>query len=294
MRGTIFILLLICCNSGNSQEKRVITGKIVDVNSREPLEFVNLKFQGKTIGTTTTTSGHFILSYEKSEVNTNDVLEISFVGYESRKLTMDRLKRFSSKPITIALTPSPFELGEVVLSRPKREKRMIGHRNLTSASMGYWEGEDAIGGEIASVVPIPDRGTKLKHLRFKVIENRSDSLSIRVKFYHYDGGDPQKEVTGKEIVHMITQKEGWVNIPLQPYDIEVSDDILVSIQLVEAFGGSIYLSLSASAYGGMSFIRERKLLYWRPQKTTCVGFKIESSVPIRSNKSDLRLSKRAD
>ena len=160
--------------------------------------------------------------------------------------------------------------------------------------MGYWEGEDAIGGEIASVVPIPDEGTRLKHIRFKVIENRSDSLSIRLKFYHYDGGDPQKEITKKEIFHTITQKSGWVNIPLQPYDIEVSNDILVGIQLEKAFGDSIYFSLSASAYGGMSFIRERKLLYWRPQKTTCVGFKIESTVPVRSNRSGLRLSSRLD
>ena len=93
MRGTIFILLFLFTTSHFAQEKIVISGKIVDINSKEPLEFVNLRFKGKEIGTTTTTSGHFILSYEKSEVDSGDVLEISFVGYETRKLPCGAIEK---------------------------------------------------------------------------------------------------------------------------------------------------------------------------------------------------------
>lgn len=284
MRGAIFILFFFLTIFGFSQPNRIISGKIVNSETREPLEFVNIKFLGNGPGTTTTRSGHFILSFGKEEIQ-DEVLQISFMGYETRNLTSVQLKRFSSKPITIALTPSPYTLGEVVLKNTPREKKTIGHRNFTAASMGYWEGENSIGGEIASVIPIRDKKTKLLSLQFKVLQNRSDSLRIKLKLYHYDGGDPQKLVTNNEILHTIKQKKGLVTIPLKQYQIEVSDDILVSIQLEEAFGSSIYFSLSASAYGGLSFIRERTWPYWRPQKTVCVGFKIESTVPVENKAS---------
>jgi hypothetical protein len=286
MRGTFFILILLVTAVNFSQSNRVIAGKIVDSETREPLEFVNIKFLETEIGTTTTQSGHFILSFGKEEIR-DDLLQISFLGYETRILTTQQLNRFSVKPITIALRASPYNLGEVVLRNPPREIKTIGHRNFTAASMGYWEGEEAIGGEIASVVSIRKAGTRLLKLQFKVIENRSDSVRIKIKFYHYDGGDPQRLLTNTEIAHTIAQKKGLVTIPLRKLQIEANDDILVSIQLEEAFGSPVYLSLSASAYGGLSFIRERTWPHWRPQKTVCVGYKIESSIPVEGGERDL-------
>ncbi|MEM7185330.1 MAG: carboxypeptidase-like regulatory domain-containing protein [Bacteroidota bacterium] len=281
MRGLFLCCVLLYSISVSAQSQRVLSGKVIDVESKEPLGHVNIKLLESDIGTSSTASGHFILSVPDDELGPNEVLQISMLGYETRRISGVQLQRFSSNPITIALSSSPYQLSEVEIAASPREKKTIGHRNFTSASMGYWEGKEAIGGEIASVVPIPDKKTKLLNLQFKVIENRLDSLKVRVKFYDYDGGEPRNLITEANIVHTITQKEGLVTIPLGGHGIRADQDILVGIELVEAYGSSVYFSLSASAYGGLSFIREPLMPFWRPQKTTCVGFKIRGSTPIK-------------
>lgn len=287
MRNTILFLLLITATIGFAQDTRVIAAKIIDVSSKKPLEFVNISFVGTKIGTISSQSGHFILAYQTDQIGLNDVLQISSMGYETRDLSFTQLKRLSSKPITIALTPKAIGLGEVVLKSRPREKMTIGHTAFTAASMGYWEGTDAVGGEIASVIRIRKKNTKLLNLAFKVLQNRSDSLLIRVNIYEYDGGEPERTLVSENILHTVSRKKGLETIPLEKYNIHADNDILVSIELVEAYGSSIYFSLSASAYGGMSFIREKNRPYWVAQKKVCVGFRISSSVPIKQEEEDL-------
>lgn len=290
MRSAICLLLFLISSNCISQESRVISAKIIDNNSKEPLEFVNIRFLDKDIGTTTTTSGHFILSFPINAVDVHDKLQLSFLGYETRNLTFNQLKRLSAKPVTIALTPSPFSLGEVTLKSTPREKKTIGHSEFTAASMGYWEGKEALGGEIASVIRVKKEKTKLHRLSFNILQNASDSLRIRVKIYDFDGGDPTEDLTAHDITHTITKKSGLESISLKEYNIVVDDDVLISIELVEAFGPRIYFSLSASAYGGMSFIKQKSHPYWMIQKKVCVGFKVESSYPLVNFKNGITKS----
>jgi hypothetical protein len=287
MRSTIFFLLLFLNAILNAQEHRVIAAKIVDIHTKAPLESVHIGFVGSSIGTITGPSGHFILGYPTRQIGPTDVLRISCMGYETRDVSFQQLKRLSSKPILIPLTRQPFSLGEVVLKCPPREKKTIGHTAFTAASMGYWEGSDAVGGEIASVIEIRSRNTKLLNLAFNVLQNRSDSLLIRVHIYEYDGGEPERSLISEKILHTISRKKGLETISLEKYNILADDDILISIELVAAYGSSIYFSLSASAYGGMSFIRERNRPHWMPQKKVCVGFQVGSSIPIKREKLDL-------
>lgn len=280
MRSTIFFLLLFLTAGLFSQEQQLIAAKIVDTQSKEPLEFVNIRFQDEDIGTTTTQSGHFILSYDKQQLGVDAILEISFIGYQSRYLTTTQLKRLSAKPITIALTRTPFGLSEVILKSSKREKKTIGHTSFTAGSMGYWEGEDAIGGEIASVISVKKENTKLHGFSFNILQNKSDSIRVRVKLYNYLGGNPMDDSETEEILHTIYKKKGMEYISLEDYNIHVDDDVLISLQLIEAYGPRIYFALSASAYGGTSFIRQKMHPYWQIQKTVCIGFKVQSSFPV--------------
>lgn len=279
MRSTIFFILLIWVSGLYGQEQQVIAARIVDNTTKVPLEFVNIRFEGKELGTTTTKSGHFILSFNKDKVTAADHLQISFLGYETRRLTMTQLKRLSAKPITIALTPAPYSLSEVLLKSAPREKKTIGHTSFTAGSMGYWEGKEAIGGEIASVIQINKERTKLHGLAFNILQNASDSIQVRVKIYSYLGGEPLENLTTNEILRTISSKKGLHRISLEGQNIIVDKDVLISIQLVEAYGPRIYFALSASAYGGTSFIRQKMHPYWQIQKTVCVGFKVESSFP---------------
>jgi len=279
MRSTIFFILLLWVSSLYGQAQQIIAAKIVDNTTKEPLEFVNIRFEGTALGTTTTKSGHFILAFSKDVVTEADHLQISFLGYETRRLNMTQLKRLSAKPINIALTPTSYSLSEVLLKSPPREKKTIGHTSFTAGSMGYWEGKEAIGGEIASVIRINKKRTKLHGFAFNILQNASDSIQVRVNIYKFQGGEPLENMVDNEILRTISSKKGSYPVSLEDQHIVVDEDVLISIQLVEAYGPRIYFALSASAYGGTSFIRQKMHPYWQIQKTVCVGFKVESSFP---------------
>ncbi|OMQ08993.1 hypothetical protein BXU01_18765 [[Flexibacter] sp. ATCC 35103] len=70
---------------------------------------MNIYFDGTTISTVSDVNGNFTIKYEP---NANNILAISFMGYQTEYLTsLD-----ASKPLNIALTVSKNELKEVVIT----------------------------------------------------------------------------------------------------------------------------------------------------------------------------------
>jgi TonB-linked SusC/RagA family outer membrane protein len=96
-------------NKGNAstetaREKRTITGNIVD-NFNEPLPGVTIQIRGTRAGTITDMEGNFSL-----EVNANDVLEISYLGFADKIIKVDAQNRFK-----IRLEEKATELDDLVI-----------------------------------------------------------------------------------------------------------------------------------------------------------------------------------
>jgi len=103
-----FFLLFIIIN-GYEVFGQSVTGKVVDAESQEPLSGVNIKHPKSNRGTTTTTSGTFVL---KLPANFKPVIQISHIGYQPRLLWADTL----DKPIIITLTPKIYQSEGVSIS----------------------------------------------------------------------------------------------------------------------------------------------------------------------------------
>ncbi|NBP70982.1 MAG: carboxypeptidase-like regulatory domain-containing protein, partial [Cytophagia bacterium] len=79
IRPFFLFLFFIAVSSALAQET-IIKGKVTDVNSGDPIPFVNVLFKGTSIGTTTDFDGNFLL-----KTNTpKDTLLASYIGYKSR------------------------------------------------------------------------------------------------------------------------------------------------------------------------------------------------------------------
>ncbi len=106
----VFILAL----TVNAQEKTVITGKVIDAKTKEPLAFVNVGFLGKTIGTTTDYNGVFSITTQWA----SDQLIASYIGYHESIKDIETGKR---QKIIFELESYAINLNEVVvLSKKKR------------------------------------------------------------------------------------------------------------------------------------------------------------------------------
>ncbi len=88
---------------------QTISGKLVDIDSKEPLPFASIYLKGTTIGTTSNTEGYFVFHIPAKK--TNHAIIISMMGYEK----LEKIPALFLKEETIALSPISFELNEVFI-----------------------------------------------------------------------------------------------------------------------------------------------------------------------------------
>ncbi|MEL6810067.1 MAG: carboxypeptidase-like regulatory domain-containing protein [Bacteroidota bacterium] len=285
MKHFILFFTVVVTTYCTGQNVGQVSAKIVNSHTQKPIALVNVNLIQQQMGAVTDDDGTFNLPYQISRVQEKDLVEISSMGYETRKLKFAELKRLIDNSKVITLTPTAYSLEEVFIKSPPRERKIIGHNGFTASGMGYWEGEEAVGGEIASVIRVKNKHTKLLNVTFKLLQNKADSIRLKLKIYEFDGGNPEKNLLTQDIYYTIVKSKGWETIDLKKYNIKTSEDIVVGLELVEIYGDSHYFSVALSAYGGMGFIREPYQRHWSVRKKACIGFKVESSHPIKTPKN---------
>ncbi|MCF6242116.1 MAG: DUF5686 and carboxypeptidase regulatory-like domain-containing protein [Bacteroidales bacterium] len=129
------ILLLLGSVQANAQTTTVVRGKVIDSRTKEPLPFVNVYFEGKSIGTNTDYNGEYSISTQWA----SGKLTASFVGYEKQTKNIVTGKK---QTVNFELVSNDVSLGEVeVVAKKKRYrnknnpaveliKRIIKNKNL--------------------------------------------------------------------------------------------------------------------------------------------------------------------
>lgn len=95
-------------------------GEVLDADSKKPLIFASISIEGSNISTITNTEGEFSLKVPKSMVDTN--VEISFLGYKTKKLPLAQLAEKKNK---ILMSVSVTELTGVDLSVPGDALKLV-------------------------------------------------------------------------------------------------------------------------------------------------------------------------
>ena len=93
--------------NGFSQKTKVY-GTVTDVETKEPLPFVNVTFQGSKIGTTTDLDGY----YELESYYGTDSLSASFVGYTRLSIAINK---DISQRIDFQLSEASTDLPELII-----------------------------------------------------------------------------------------------------------------------------------------------------------------------------------
>jgi hypothetical protein len=213
------------------------------------------------------------------------MIRFSSLGYSAHEIPIDLLKNDILKVI-IRLSPETVSLDEVVLTSKGYVEiaEEVGYRNLRMDEIGYWQDSVALGGELASLIRLRKGLRRLNTLYFKVLQNISDSVRIRVNLYDPDGkgNSPGKNLnqTGRNITHVLRAGDRISVIDLKPYDIWTKDDFVVSIELLGVYGTDIIsLSLPAGTYSSaQSYRRYASQGTWEPMGTNVIGFGIQTTL----------------
>lgn len=283
----LLILLAVVFNfcAAFGQYEITLNAFVLDQKTQKPVPYVNIGFINKTIGTVSNKSGRFYLRYDESEIREQDIFQFSTIGYESLQLTEKELFERLEKNNTILLQPKVYDKKEATIFETKAIQDSLGYASYDSGIQSYWSGKNALGTEIATLIKVNKKKTKLHNLKFEIVENKADSVLVRVNIYDEKNKKPNTNILSSAIYHKISRKKGEEIIDLSAYDITVNDDFVVSLELVAVYGKDILFAVKAGR-GGSSFLRLASQDRWKEGRNEGVAFKIDTSYPFSDQLQD--------
>ena len=96
-----------------------IEGKVIDVNSKDPLIFTDIVINDSNISTVTNTDGEFILKIPESFFD--GVITLSYLGYQKKEIKISSIKNNEK----ITLSPAITELDEVSITTITKDAKAL-------------------------------------------------------------------------------------------------------------------------------------------------------------------------
>ena len=252
-----FILLQLLTFQSHSQTIEM-NGTIIDSETKNPIEFVNIGILNRNKGTISNLKGKFDLSGSKKF--SNDSLTISHVSYYTVKIP---IKGFKNQ--MISLKPKANELSEVIVSNKKLKNKKIGVKSYSRLLSMRVVSKDNDIVEAAQRINIPSEEIKVKAVNFAIRKwSEVDGVKIRINFYENIDNVPQNKIVLKNIVaELPNQKDSdWIRIDLNDKDIYISQDFFIGIEFIPNFEKPTIVDLGGILTKGKGYSRENSLGNW--------------------------------
>ena len=211
-------------------------GTITDKGTGSPLAYVNIGVLNRERGTVSDSEGKFSLELPESFIN--DTLRISSIGYEPVDILVRNLH--DRKPLDLSLEEDVGELNEIIIPVKGYKNKTLGNKTQ-SRFMGTGFGYDQLGAEMGVKINIRHEPTFVDAFNFFISYNRlSGGVVFRLNFYSVKRGKPDQNLLNRNILVTIEPKQtGSIQVDLTPYDIVLTEDVIVTLEWVDNIGENI-------------------------------------------------------
>ena len=245
-------------------------GKVVDVETNGPIEFVNIGILNENKGTISNPKGEFSLDLHREFVD--DSLTISHVNYYPLKIPVE-----SFQDRTLFLKPKTVELTEVIVSNKRKRTRTIGVKSYNPL---LWLGalsQDMDIIENAQRINIPDRSVRVKRVNIHLRAGfKADSSYVRVNFYNNVDQAPGERIVFENILRKKKIEPGWLQIDLTDHFIYLDEDFFVGIEFIPDFKNPLEVYLGAILTKGKGYSRRSSHGQWNKlQGASTINVEIE-------------------
>ncbi|WP_159453774.1 carboxypeptidase-like regulatory domain-containing protein [Ohtaekwangia koreensis] len=209
-------------------------GKIIDADTREPLEFSSIGVIGKNIGEVSNRDGMFELNV--SSLADSDSVVITFLGYEP---LIFRGKEFKQKDGSVfTLQPKAKVLRSVEITDQMALVEFGKKDKNKFKGFNGWGGEENAGkGKQLGLLVDVDSEILLNTISIHVEKNTYDSVLMRLHIYALNSNDdPTEELLSSNVLFTVDKHSGWVDIDVRPYRIDVAQDFCITLEWVKAYG----------------------------------------------------------
>lgn len=227
---SIILLLFVSIQGVSSQDLEYLYGKVVDVETGEPIIFANIHLKNREMGVISNFDGGFRIPLNYKQLG--DILVFSSMGYESEERIIDEFLKDSI--VLVKLHPATFQLTEVDVSVSRNSKAELSPKEIVSKSIslitsnypiqpysqiGYYRDYQKDNNEYINlneaIIEVIDQG-------FKAV----DSTTSKVVIYDYLKNDDFRRDT----------------FALKPYDYDLRE------------GGKVIDKAYLDSYGGNEFV----------------------------------------
>lgn len=251
----LFILTLLSTNLF----AQIFSGKVSNLKTNEVLPYANVGVRGKNIGSIADEGGNFKIDISKA--SPNDQIVVSYLGFEPMIYLVNELK--PNQVYEVKMTLKPVELKEIVVYN-KRVPIILGNNKKTSYHTGWGNNKSDIGRARGAIINPADLPVKAEEFVIHIHENTFDSVKFRLNIMiPGENGEPYTSLINENIFFSTSEKKGWVRVDLKPYNIVISEKLIVAVEWVDASGrerteqeGSHRITISTSKKEGYFYTRE--------------------------------------
>jgi len=216
---------------------QIITGKVIDAHTKEPLPYANIVLLSKNKGVTTDEKG--VYTFDVSG-ETDDLLLISYLGYTTQEIPLNQFSGTVDEILNIELTENSSLIDEVVLEVKKAKyssPKIIGVKKKKRFKRGVQYGAE----KCTLIENLRHIKGKVLGLNFYVKENSNSQFKTlptyyRVKFYSYntDKKQPGKLLSSKDVFVQPENKTKKIIIDLTHYNVLFPEEgICVGIETIK-------------------------------------------------------------
>ncbi|MBE9583131.1 carboxypeptidase-like regulatory domain-containing protein [Mucilaginibacter sp. JRF] len=262
----IILALFAALFTGNILYGQVVEGTVTDAQNGQPLPYVNVGIMGKATGTVTNDKGQYKIDLKGS---TNDTVKVSMIGYKPQ-LMLSAV--FVSGGKVVRLEPDNIKLKEVTVKPKKWKKAILGNTTKSKSSNSGFS-SSRLGHELGRIIKIKRSPTYLKRFNASISSGPVDSVKLRLNFYSIKNGLPDQILQHQNIFVTVHRDDEQISINLEPYNIYVEDDFLVSLEWIQSARGGIMFS--SSFLSGPFIWRETSQAHWERVGVGGLGFNVE-------------------
>lgn len=130
------------------------------------------------------------------------------------------------------------------------------------------------GGEIGIKMKAGKKPVQLLKLTFDVENRQQDSLPFKVNIYQFANEQPGDKLTSQEITGVIARGKTRPVVDLSPYGIEVSGDILVTIEWLKSAPGP-EASFAIGLFNGGTYHKDSAVAEWEKIPVAGIDFNMQ-------------------
>lgn len=237
----------------NLEAPTLLQGQVVDHLTHRPLSFSSLSLLRQPVGTVADAVGRFHLVVRPG--HEADSLCVSLVGYAARTLPLSAWRhQLAVAGGIIALHAQPVVLPGTQVTGRHLVRRLVGNASDSNRTF-YWLDDNTPGNQIGEFIPVK-RPSWLEAISFHVAACSYDSLFLRINVYALRAGFPATLLLPAPVYLRLArnQLQDRVIVDLRPYQLWLSDNVVVSLEILKPLGeGTLCFSASRNQ-GPLYFI----------------------------------------